>query len=79
MKQDLELFRASCTEIDQLIWTKCLDSSGKSEPIIDGIFNIEMYQKEPLRILWILKEPYDDDGGGWSFPEELRKDISSFK
>ena len=34
-------------------------------PIYDGVKNIDAYLKSPLKIMWILKEPYDEDGGGW--------------
>lgn len=41
------------------------------EPLPDGVFNIEGYCKSSPRIMWILKQPYDDMkdgnpfGGGW--------------
>ena len=41
------------------------------EPIPDGVYNIEGYCKSSPRIMWILKQPYDDfkegrpSGGGW--------------
>lgn len=41
------------------------------EPIPDGVFNIEGYCQSSPRIMWILKQPYDDfkdgkpSGGGW--------------
>ena len=41
------------------------------EPLIDGVSNIEGYCKSSPRIMWILKQPYDDMkdgkpfGGGW--------------
>lgn len=41
------------------------------EPIPDGVSNIEGYCKSSPRIMWILKQPYDDfkegkpSGGGW--------------
>lgn len=46
------------------------------EPIPDGIYDIEKYISTTPRILWILKEPYDDFteegkpyGGGWPLYE----------
>lgn len=48
-------------------------SNANVEPILDGIVNINEYCKAKKKILWILKEPYDDinaegkpNGGGWS-------------
>jgi hypothetical protein len=35
----------------------------------DGLVNLEQYYKARPKILWILKEPYDEDGGGWSISE----------
>lgn len=40
-------------------------------PLPDGVFNIEGYCQSSPRIMWILKQPYDDmkegkpHGGGW--------------
>ena len=41
------------------------------EPVTDGVFNVEGYCQSSPRIMWILKQPYDDIkdgkpfGGGW--------------
>lgn len=41
------------------------------EPVPDGVFNIEGYCQSSPRIMWILKQPYDEikdgkpAGGGW--------------
>ena len=47
-------------------------NSSEVEPIPDGIYDAEKYLSTTPRILWILKEPYDDFteegkpyGGGW--------------
>ena len=51
------------------------------EPIYDGIYSAEKYLSAPIRLMWVLKEPYDDMnengipcGGGWSIPKGLFKD-----
>ncbi len=51
------------------------------EPIFDGIYSSEKYLSASLRIMWILKEPYDEidedgvtGGGGWSIPKHLFKE-----
>lgn len=43
------------------------------EPIVDGTYDINAYFQEETRIMWMLKEPYDEFledgtpyGGGWS-------------
>ncbi len=50
------------------------------EPIYDGVSDAEGYLASKPRIMWILKEPYDDKspegipkGGGWSLTEHLGK------
>lgn len=53
--------------------------TNKLSPIYDGLYSAEMYWKSPLRIMWILKEPYDDfdkrtgkpKGGDWSITKDL--------
>ncbi len=46
-------------------------------PIYDGVFSLEQYFSTSPRIMWILKEPYDEmengipAGGGWSIPKDL--------
>ena len=46
-------------------------SNDDLEPLPDGVYNIEGYCKSSPRIMWILKQPYDDmkegktSGGGW--------------
>ncbi len=47
--------------------------------IKDGLVNIDIYYNSKIKILWILKEPYDyfidgkPFGGGWSLVEDLDK------
>ena len=37
------------------------------DPITDGVVDIEQYLKSSPKMLWILKEPWEDNGvGGWS-------------
>ena len=51
------------------------------EPIYDGITDIQGYLASNPKIMWILKEPYDDftitgrsKGGNWSFTEHFQND-----
>lgn len=37
------------------------------QPLTDGVFNIEGYCKSSPRIMWILKQPYDDMKEGKPF------------
>ena len=51
-----------------------VDPSGAALPIYDGVVNPSVYLAATTRILWILKEPCDEDdrsGGGWSLTEHL--------
>lgn len=54
-------------------------SNDNLEPIYDGVADIEGYLASNPKIMWILKEPYDDKdsegspvGGGWSLTEHFR-------
>jgi hypothetical protein len=41
------------------------------KPITDGVIDAEKYLKSKFRICWVLKEPYDDIGGGWSLTQDM--------
>ncbi|MHB1178692.1 MAG: uracil-DNA glycosylase family protein [Daejeonella sp.] len=50
------------------------------EPILDGIIDLNKYRSAKYKILWILKEAYDDfdkngnpKGGNWDLRDMLRK------
>lgn len=59
----------------------------ESTPVWDGIVDEEEYYKSDIKILWILKEPYDKDNegkGGWNLAkklgtEEFLKDVGGAK
>lgn len=61
-------------EIDEMINKTCVDPSGNKEAIGDGIIDIDKYLKSKPKILWILKEAYCEDGGGWDYREEWAKE-----
>jgi len=51
-----------------------IDPDGKSRSIYDGVVNLKQYLSSKLKILWILKEPWDEDdgtGGGWSVVKDI--------
>lgn len=66
-----------CKEIEELICKNYVDEHGQCDPIVDGIVNIEKYLQSKFKILWILKEPYDDvendlpSGGGWHYANDF--------
>ena len=51
----------------------------RADPIKDGIYSAKKFLSAPLRLMWVLKEPYDEvdngiaGGGGWSIPKDLFK------
>jgi hypothetical protein len=51
-----------------------IDPAGKAEPIYDGVVDPVRYCAASSKILWILKEPWDEadrSGGGWSITQDL--------
>jgi hypothetical protein len=73
MSDKLIEFEKQCKEVEASICAQYVDPNGLSEPIVDGIVNHYEYLNSKFKILWILKEPYDDlkdgvpCGGGWHF------------
>lgn len=50
------------------------DSRGLAEPIYDGVVDAALYCATSPRIMWILKEPWDNadsSGGGWSLTADV--------
>lgn len=70
--------------IRQAVTLSYVDPTGKADPIYDGIVDPALYLAAPAKVLWVLKEPWDEpdrSGGGWSLtehclnprPEEMAK------
>lgn len=76
----LELFKAENTELNQKIKEAFVDTENEVEAILDGAFDSEKYfYNKGFKILWLMKEPYDDGGNGaWSLPELFTKDYNTF-
>lgn len=69
MTTDLNSFQKECHDKISVL----AQTSTNSEPIYDGIYDIDGYSNSPLKIMWILKEAYsiDENGnnthnGGWA-------------
>ena len=62
MKEDS--FRKSCNEI-----TEQIKGIGESV-VIDGVVDIDCYEKSPLKVMWILKETNSE--GGWSIVDNYK-------
>jgi len=65
-------------DIEKAIQNKIANNYDKNEqdrePIYDGIVDIETYFNSPIKIMWVLKEPYEQEagkGGGWKLGEDL--------
>ena len=57
-------------QIDEEFKNTLSDKENGRNPIRDGALNPEEYFKAPLKIMWLMKEPYDEKNGksdGWSF------------
>lgn len=77
-----EVLREKQSEIDSMVKTcaeKAFSGSAmdRNSPIYDGIADEEAYLQSPLKVAWVLKEPYDDftkankpAGGGWSLVKD---------
>jgi hypothetical protein len=65
-------------EIQQFAEKHCLANDNIC-PIYDGVENIEAYLKSPLKIMWLLKEPYDEDGGGWNISAAYKNEAGKKK
>jgi hypothetical protein len=77
MSVQIQSLTKECDTIEKSIKESYIDENGLSDPIVDGIVNIEKYLNQEFKILWILKEPYDDvenglpSGGGWHYCKDF--------
>ena len=82
---NVEKLKSKCEQIEQEICDAYIDVNGKAEPIVDGIVDIDKYLETEPKILWILKEPYDDvedglaSGGGWHFSNDFLANDDFYK
>ena len=78
----MKTFTEVCSEIEKSILENYHTDNENSLPITDGIVNIKNYLKAKYKILWILKEPYDEDdgtGGGWSLCRDFLATTDFYK
>ena len=81
MKEQIEELKRKSDKIDDLIKKRIVDETdGKKTVILDGIVNIEEYCKVKYKILWIMKEANDTDGGGWDMREFMgdKKELCNY-
>ena len=80
-----EHIQAEEARIDKLVEKTCKDSTNlELKPIYDGAINATLYVRAPVRILWILKEPWEErdingGAGGWSLRELLDEKPEIFR
>jgi hypothetical protein len=60
---DVEYLKNEQRLIEEYIDRFCDKTTETAAPISDGIVNVEKYLKSKYRICWVLKEPYDGEGG----------------
>ena len=63
--KEIENFRKQNIILNKEISDTLSQPEKKRFVIGDGIFDYEGYLKSKIKILWIMKEPYDTSGGGW--------------
>ena len=74
---DLKTLKEESEIITNKIIKKYSDLDRGIEPVIDGIVSLDEYIDTNPKILWILKEPYDEmdgTGGGWQLVRDFPKD-----
>lgn len=88
---DAEKLATEQRKISTKVWNRAIKNhlmtgldTDYAWPIYDGVADTESYLAMKPRIMFVLKEPYDDSkideqgrkvpyGGGWDFPELLKK------
>lgn len=61
--QHLKDFTAALDQLMEEIATRMNDDENERQIICDGVHSPELYFANPMRIAWMLKEPYDDEDG----------------
>lgn len=76
-----ELIQAEDARIREMVESIYVDPTERAAPIFDGVIDAHRYCASSCRVMWILKEPWDDvnsSGGGWSLCVDLAtKPVSS--
>jgi len=71
LREELDLLLGRYQELGDAAWKDGKMYVPKSSPIRDGVARPEEYLKADLKVVWLLKEPYDsgegvENDGGWS-------------
>jgi hypothetical protein len=78
----LQEFNDRIDDLEDEIKDFCSDEAVRCYPVYDGPINVEQYYNAPTRIVWLLKEAYEEykDGQkeGWYYSDFFPEDICSF-
>lgn len=66
-------------ELHQEIQNRVEEPENERYFMPDGAINLEKYFNSKIRVMWILKEAYDDDGGGWSMNQVFDSETNIFE
>ncbi len=61
---------ADIVDIERMIDEKYNDNNKNKRTIGDGIIDVDLYLDAEPKILWIMKEAYDENDGDWNYPDE---------
>ena len=77
MDMEIETFTLRNSDL-RLRFQESMDEPDNHRYVIyDGAVNPERYLASPIKIAWMLKEPYEEEdgtGGGWSFTDAFDKE-----
>lgn len=77
METNYETIKQQLEELNSEIKTRITDEKNDRHPIYDGAISLEDYLNSKIKILWLLKEAYDEKdgkGGNWSYSEECKNE-----
>ncbi len=74
MNSPYEEFERRLQELNNEIFTTISRREEGREVILDGPINRRVYYDNKPKVLWLMKEPYDTNGGGWDY-ETCCKDL----
>jgi len=73
--RDISDLKKELDTLDEQFQNAFGSESNEADPIFDGALDLQRYLFSPTKILWLMKEPYDEIGGvggGWSFPNAFK-------
>lgn len=73
--EEIAYFRSGNLALNSNI-AQALSKPGR-EVIQDGVFDYEGYLRSKVKILWLMKEPYDTAGGGWHISDLYKKEFGA--